>query len=312
VRPGVFLVLLAIAPAAWCQAAGPDEERSPLDLIDGCSDSADQGTVGLTALEQECPGLTRALEQSGYLPLLSTSLRDALDVYDLGDLRVVDDWYAQQHSAAPAPDVGTLGPILDSLNAQKPERPLTWFERFKRWLRTLADRQQQDDSESWLTRWLENAELSETVATTILYSALAVILGLTILVIVNELRAAGVLRKRLADETAALGSSPAASAEGEAIDLDSLSVDRKASMLLRMLVATLVQSGRLRTERSLTHRELSARATFDDPAQRDSFQRVAAFAERAVYGSRDVSAAEVEPIVAAARALDAQLRGASA
>ena len=311
-RFSVFLVLLAIAPAAWCQAAGPDEERSPLDLIDSCSDSADQGTTGLTALEAQCPGLTSALEQSGYLPLLSTSLRDELDVYDLGDLLVVDDWYAKQDPAGRAPDVGTLGPILDALNAQKPEPPLTWFERFKRWLRTFAERQQQDDSESWFTRWLDSAQLSEKVATTILFIALAVILALTILVIVNELRAAGVLRKRLADETGSTASSSAAPEEDEALDLDSLPADRKASMLLRMLVTTLVESGRLRTERSLTHRELSARATFDDAAQRESFQRVAAFAERTVYGSREVPAAEVEPIVAAARTLDAQLRGASA
>ena len=84
-------------------------------------------------------------------------------------------------------------------------------------------------------------------------------------------------------------------------DLDALPVDRKASMLLRMLVTTLVQSGRLRTERSLTHRELCARAAFDDAQQRESFQRVAALAERTVYGVGEVSAAEVEPIVAAAR-----------
>jgi hypothetical protein len=83
-------------------------------------------------------------------------------------------------------------------------------------------------------------------------------------------------------------------------------------MLLRMLVATLIRSGRLRTERSLTHRELCARARFDDARQRESFQRVAALAERTVYGSSAVPAEEVEPIVAAARDLDAQLRGAPA
>jgi hypothetical protein len=83
-------------------------------------------------------------------------------------------------------------------------------------------------------------------------------------------------------------------------------------MLLRMLVKTLVQSGRLRTERSLTHRELCARANFDDAGQRESFQRVAALAERTVYGSSEVAASEVEPIVTAARKLDAQLRGAPA
>jgi Domain of unknown function (DUF4129) len=315
VRFSVFLVLLAIAPAAWCQAAGQDEERSPLDLIESCSDSADEETVGLTALEEECPGLTRALEQSGYLPLLSTVERDALDAYDLSDLLGVDDWYAEddseQDAAARELDVGTLGPILDSLRTQAPERPLSWFERFKRWLRSMAERQQ-GDSDSWLSRWLDNAELTEKVAITILYIALALILALTILVIVNELRAAGVFRQRLANEADSFASSKAAPEEDATVDLDSLPVDRKASMLLRMLVTTLVQSGRLRTERSLTHRELSARAAFDDAAQRESFQRVAALAERTVYGSHEVSPSEVEPIVAAARALDAQLRGASA
>ena len=91
-RFSVFLVLLALAPAAWSQAAGPDEERSPLDLIESCGDSADEESIGLTALEEECPGLTRALEQSGYLALLSTSQRDALDGYDLSDLLTLDDW----------------------------------------------------------------------------------------------------------------------------------------------------------------------------------------------------------------------------
>jgi hypothetical protein len=315
VRFSVCLVLLAIAPAAWCQAAGQNEGRSPLDLIASCSDSADAETIGLTALEEECPGPTRALEQSGYLPLLATSMRDQLDVYDLADVRAVDDWYAQedsqQGSAARELDVGTLGPILDSLRTQTPQRPLSWFERFKRWLRSMADRQQ-GESDNWLSRWLENAAVTEKVAIAILYIALALILGLTILVIVNELRAAGVFRQRRADAADNIAPGKAAPDEDAAVDLDSLPVDRKASMLLRMLVTTLVQSGRLRTERSLTHRELSARAAFDDARQRESFQRVAALAERTVYGSHEVSAAEVEPIVAAALSLDAQLRGASA
>ena len=117
-RSIALLVLLAAAPAAWSQAAGHDQERSaPLDVIGDCSDSADEEAVGLTALEEECPGLTRALEQSGYLPLLSTSLRDELDVYDLSDVLTVDDWYAED-SSAPNPDVAVLGPILDSLRAQ--------------------------------------------------------------------------------------------------------------------------------------------------------------------------------------------------
>lgn len=304
----VALVLLATAPAAWCQAAGQDE-RSPLAVIEKCSDSADEDSIGLKALEEECPGLTRALEQSGYLPLLSTTSRDELDAFDLSDVLQVDDWY--EEPAARDVDVGKLRPILDSLRAQEPERPQGWFERFKRWLRSMLERRG-ESPDNWLSRWLEERDVPDALAKGILYVALGLILALTVVVILNELRAAGIFRERRKQGDALVAASAAPEAGDAAVDLDNLPVDRKASMLLRMLVTTLVQSGRLRTERSLTHRELTARATFDDAQQRESFQRVAALAERTVYGSHDVPQEEVEPIVAAARALDAQLRGATA
>lgn len=309
-RSSVLLVLLAIAPAAWQQAAGQDE-RSALEIIDKCGESADDETIGLTALEEECPGVTGALEQSGYLSLLSTAERDQLDGYDLSDLIFVDYWYDDAAPPERAVDVATLTPILDSLRAQTEERPLTWFERFKRWLRAILERPE-SSQDNWFTRWLDNAKISDFVASVILYVALALILGLTIFVIVNELRAAGVFSGRRKSEHDSIAGGAAATAEDAAAEFDSLSAQRKASMLLRMLVATLIQSGRLRTERSLTHRELSARARFDDARQRESFQRVATLAERTVYGSGEIPAEEIEPIVAAARDLDAQLRGAPA
>jgi hypothetical protein len=309
VRFSVFLVWLALT-AAWQQAAG-QAEGSAVEIIDRCSESADDETLGLTALEEECPGVTGALEESGYLPLLSTASRDALDVYGLSDLLFVDSWYEAAPPTDREVDVATLGPILDELRAQAAERPLSWFERFKRWLSALLDRPS-SAPDNWFTRWLEGTKISDVVATAILYFALALILGLTIFVIVNELRAAGVFRSRSKTPDDAMRGGAAAAAEDAVEDFDTLPVDRKASMLLRMLVATLIKSGRLRTERSLTHRELAVRARFDDARQRESFQRVAALAERTVYASGEVPAEEVEPIVAAARDLDAQLRGAPA
>lgn len=305
-RSIVCLVLLAVAPAVWCQTAGPDE-RSAIDIIDKCSDAADEDTIGLEALEDECPGLTHALEESGYLALLSTASRDQLDGYDLSDLLQVDYWYDDEAPRDVA--VGTLGPILDSLRAQKPEHPLTWFERFKRWLRAKLE-QPDSDSDNWLSRWLDDVDVPDAIARGILFAAIGLIVVLTIVVIVNELRAAGVFRRRRRSQEAEMilaGIAPAVT--DDVAGIDALPADRKISMLLRMLVTTLVQSGRLRAERSLTHRELSTRATFDDAQQRESFRRVAALAERTVYGIGEVPAEEVEPIVAAARALDAQLRG---
>jgi hypothetical protein len=311
VRLSVLLFLLAITPAAWSQVAGEDP-GSPRHIIDQCSRHAlvDEAIVGLTALEEKCPGLTRALEESGHLALLSTVSRATLDAYDLGDFEQIDDWYAEP--AARNIDVDTLGPILESLQAQEPERPLTWFERFKRWLRTLLERPEGSE-DNWLSRWLEGVSISEAVARVLTYLAIALILGLTVAVIVNELRVAGVFRRRRGAQEAGMIVAGAASAVGDdAADLDSLPVDRKAQALLRMLITALVQTGRLRTERSLTHRELCARAAFDNAGQRESFRRVAALAERTVYGSRAVPPEEVEAVVAATRSLDAQLRGAPA
>jgi hypothetical protein len=308
VRRILLLALFAIAPVAWCQAAD-DAERSAMKLIDDCSDSAPDDTYGLADLEKACPGLTRALEESGYLPLLSTSARAALHGYDLSDLLQVDYWYRQQE--ARDVDVDSLAPILASLRAQEPERPLTWFERFKRWLRSMLDRREQE-SDNWLSRWLDKVDSSQSLARAILNVAIVLIVVLAIAVVFNELRISGMLRKRPGVRDPAMAATAGSgAASSDAADLATLAADRKIPMLLRMLVATLVRSGRLRTERSLTYRELGTRAVFDDAQQRESFRRVAALAERTVYGSGEVPAEEVEPVVAAAHALDEQLRGAS-
>jgi hypothetical protein len=305
VRASVVLLWLATAPAAWCQAADEDG-RSAFAIIEDCSSSANEDAIGLTALEEQCPGLTRALEQSGYLALLSPATRDGLDSYDLSDIVPIQD--RSESQAARNVDVSTLAPILDALRAQEPERPLTWVERLKRWLRTRLE-SRQGGSGNWLSRWLDDVDVPDVVTRATLLVALVLIIVLTIVVIVNELRAAGVFRKRNgAHDADMVTPGTVAAASDDVANLDALPEDRKAQALLRMLVDTLVSSGRLRTERSLTHRELCARAAFDDDQQRESFRRVAALAERTVYGVGEVSAAEAEPVVAAARALDAQLR----
>lgn len=308
-RSVVFLVLLAVAPAVWCQTAGPDE-RPSIASIEKCSNTADEDAVGLEALEDECPGLTQALDESGYLALLPTASRDELNVDQLPELLRVSHRYDREAPRNVAVD--SLGPILGSLRTQEPERPLTWFERFKRWLRAkLGSRG--SDSDNWLSHWLDDVDVPDAVARGILFASIGLIVVLTIVVIVNELRAAGVFRRRRRSQDADMILAGIASAAADDVaDIDALPADRKISVLLRVLVTTLVQSGRLRAERSLTHRELCTRAAFDDAQQRESFRRVAALAERTVYGIGEVPAEEVEPIVAAARALDAQLRGAPA
>jgi len=304
VRSAFFLLLLASAPAAWSQAV--DADRSPAGIIDACGESASEDIVGLTALEQACPGLTDALEKTGYLPLLSADQRDALGADDLVDLGLIRQRYVE-HVPGPVVDVDALPAALDSLRELSAERPLTMLDRFERWLRALLDRQQSaSESESWLSRWLRDVSISETIAKGIVYGTVALVVLLALGVLVNELRVAGLLRwRRGAQEEAKVAAQP-----DRAAGIETPSSPDGVPTLLRMLVSTLVRSGRLRRERSLTHRELGVQAAFDDAQQRECFQRLAALAERAVYGTGELPVGEVEPVVAAARALNAQLGGA--
>lgn len=304
----VFLFLASAAPVAWSQAAGQDD-RSAADVIGDCGESAPEESVGLTALEEACPGLTGVLEESGYLPFLSTDLREKLQFYDLTELQQVQSWYAEP--TARSVELDTLGPILDSLRQQQAERPLTWFERLRKWLRAALERQQ-SNSDSWLSRWLDGIRISDAVSRAILLGSVVLVIGLALGVIINELRVAGLLRRRRARAADAAARTFDLARTDASVDLDAVAREDRAPALLHMLVSTLVRSGRLRTERSLTHRELCTHATFDDVQQRDCFQRVAKLAERTVYGGGEVPPEEIEPIVAAARALNAQLGGAAA
>lgn len=144
------------------------------------------------------------------------------------------------------------------------------------------------------------------------YGALILVLGLAAAVIVNEVRVAlkgRRKRERMSGAGAAGIFSDAHAARS--LDLDDAARNERPSILLQMLVAALVKTGRLQAERSLTHRELIGRAKFDDSSQRESFSRVARLAERIVYGGDDTPA-ELDEVVQAGRALHSQLSGVGA
>jgi hypothetical protein len=93
--------------------------------------------------------------------------------------------------------------------------------------------------------------------------------------------------------------------------LDSHIAGNGPSALLRTLIATLVKSGRLTGEHSLTHSELTKRARFDDAAQRESFQKVAQLAEREVFSGQDIASSDSSEVLDVGRTLDAQLKAAT-
>jgi hypothetical protein len=314
VRVLLYVLLSLAAPAVFSQTAGvanaADAATSPTAIIARCSEE-DTEAIGVKQLESPCPGIEHALVEFGYAPFLSEAQFDALTTYGLVDLQYLAERYTPKHEAPSAPDldVGRLDSILHSI--EEPTRAQLQpglFERLKQWLRKVFDKQAANPG-SWLNRWLPDLTLPEAVSKALGYLLIGIVIAIAIGVFVNELRAAGVLKRsagsrrdRNAGTDESLGLVMPASR-----DLDALPLRERPSMLLRMLVATLVQTGRLRTERSLTHRELGTRAALDEQAQRECFQRVAALGERTLYGGGSVPAGEIESVVAAGRSLNAQL-----
>lgn len=319
-RASLVIALLLATSAGWSQETGLQAgvAATPDQLIANCSQSADSDIFGLPELEVVCPGLEHALVELGYATFMSEGQLDTLSVHSLVDLQRLADRYREPPAQSDAVSVDTLGPILKSLQLeqQQTQRPPSLFERFRKWLRSLFDRPE-GETDSWLSRWLEDFQMSEAVSRAIFYSLVVLVIVLAIVVVINELRAAGVLRR---DKRAGSAAVPGDEHRPHPVamtlaDLESVPPGERPSLLLRILVSTLVKTGRLRTEKSLTHRELSLRAAFDEASQRESFQQIAVLGERLLYGSDRgndggggrVSPEEIAAAVQAGRALNTQL-----
>lgn len=310
-------VLLAILVLLFARAAGSEEADSAAGSIDparesiaSCVSNATGEEVGLAELEETCPGIGDALDRAGYADFISEDESGQLTSYGLQDLLEISERYRTPPAdRSPEADVTRLAPILASLEeARRADQELTWTERFKRWLNNMVRRSQQQE-DSWLSRWLRDVDVSEGVVSAIVYAAVALILLIAVAVIVNELRAAGVFRRRerRAAATAAGIERPSSASEVGLADLDRVPPEARPAVLLRVLVNTLLKTGRLQLDKSLTHRELGARARFDALDQRQSFNLVAALSERVLYGNRKIPAEEIDAVMAVGRMLDRQL-----
>jgi hypothetical protein len=302
VRGALCVLLLTIASAASPQAA--DVADAPIDRAVRCGHDAPADAIGLTALEAACPGLTEALDRSGYLAYLSAPLREQLRADQLTDLQPLDARYD-----TPA-ELGTLhtdslDSILASLREAEQDRPLTLFERLKQSLRRLLERRS-NDSGNWLSEWLRDVTIPDAVSQGIVYGAIVLVILLALAVVLNELRAAGVFRRDARNRNRAEDDRVRAGAAQRM--MESLQGEGEAPALLRLLVGTLVVRGRLRGERALTHRELCTHARFDDEAQRATFSRIALLAEQTVYACTPGPPDELRSAAAAARALNERLR----
>jgi hypothetical protein len=245
--------------------------------------SGREAPAGIEELRLSCPDLEHAILGSAVRDQLPEHWQDRLDGSGISDIR----WLMRRYQAQPLsvmPRVLTLYQVAQTLKQPQPRH--SWWQDFKDWLRRrlLAP---ETSGPSWLTRWLSRVSLAPLLMRSIFYGLLGALLVMALWIIRRELKAAdvGVSAARRASGRSPHPMSPAGATPVQLDAVDAAPLRERPGLLLRLLVQALLQSGRLKNERSLTHRELGARSAFDDPEQQARFVRISLLAERLLYGS---------------------------
>jgi hypothetical protein len=288
---------LSLLMSGWLAAA-------PLDVVQKCADSASPTLKGIKALEAVCPGLQDALTSSGFDAILIDGWQLKLNAHALADMSELARQYSR--SRWRTPDTAALPKVLESLQEKTP-RVSSWWQTLKTWLKNWLSRSDSSLA-NWLNRllerWSAQTDMSVTFLKITTYCLTALVVIAALLIVVREIRAVRLGRRA---ERAA----PAKSSNEIAAHLEPNLVPGSATdaltVLLRELVVKLLQLGRLRSDRSLTHRELVMRSVFDSEEQRAAFAGVALGAESNFYGPRDRATEPADEVTRRGEALLAQL-----
>jgi hypothetical protein len=296
-QPRLILVGLSLLMSSWLAAA-------PLDVVRKCADTASPTLKGIKALEAVCPGLQDALTGTGFDAILIDGWQLKLSAHALADMSELAQQYSR--SQRRAPDTAALPKVLESLQEKTPQVS-SWWQTFKTWLKNWLSRSDSSLA-SWLNRllerWSAQTEMSVTFLKIITYCLTALVVIAALLIVVREIRAVGLGRR--AERVAQAKSSNGIEAHLEAKLVPGSATDA-LTVLLRELVIKLLQLGRLRSDRSLTHRELVMRSVFDSEEQRAAFAGVALGAESNFYGPRDRATEPADEVKRRGEALLAQL-----
>ena len=279
----------------------------PLDTVRDCATTASPTLHGLKDLGAVCPELQAALGTLGLDKILYEGWQDKLNVHALHDVIDLSERYSGPRWPG-APDTSAVPGILQVLKDEQAPQVISWWHSFKNWIKQWLEH-----SDSSIAKWIkhifENVFDTTKVSPAFLQAFVYIVTILTglgaVVVIVRELKAAGIggrfRRVRSALNSAKDGFKHPPTEEETSAD------ENTPAGLLRALVKRLLQTGRLTTERSLTHRELIARTSFDSDGQRTIFSNVARTAETILYGSAPAAPEFLETVTRQGRELLMQL-----
>ena len=298
----LLVVILALGMANVADAA-----ESPTLAIDNCIARLDpEVDVGYERIAAVCPSLAQTLEQSGFaqwLPLGWKETRNNLSAGSLAELRAVVDRELATRPATRIPNVEHLTGVLAGLGNQHVQTSSAW-DRFKRWLHDLTERRESTSEPNWFDHMVSRGGLSAAVGAGVTYIALGAVVVLALVIIVNEVKAAAMLRRRSdANAKQADIRAPVSRAVPTASDIDTAPLIERPAMWLQRIASKLTAMGRLPPSSALTVYEMERSVNLHGEQDRARFTALARTTERARFAPEGVLAADLEKAVDDGRAL---------
>ena len=304
--------LLALLLAAVLVPAAP--ARDPLQAIDDCLVRLDSELdVGYARIAARCPELTPALAESAFAPWLPADWQRAdneLSAAGLSELRAqLTRENAPPAHAHPAPRSEQVATVLAAVAPSEPAAARSWWQRLKDWLRGLISTHPQAD-DAWLRRWLTGLKLPSAATELIGWAALVVVVALAAGIVINELRIAGVLRRRT-DHGRPRPAQAGSMASPALADLERAAPEEQPRLLLELIASRLATQQPLAPTRALTGRELERQARLPDEPARAWLAELVGVCERVRFSAAGVTGSSISAALHSGRQLLLALEQAS-
>src|SRR5882757_9106088 len=187
----LILMTAAVAPAAAAQDA--------LSTIDSCTARLNTDLdIGYERIAARCPELVRRRDDSGWSAWLPRDWKrpgNDLSAGSLRELRILVARELATQATARTPRVEQLRGVLAGLDYRGHDGN-GWWARTKAWLRDVFERREETVADGWLTRLVAQIGLSQALIELVSYAAVALVVLLAGLVVLNELRSSGVFARR--------------------------------------------------------------------------------------------------------------------
>lgn len=297
-----LLALLLMAASAI-----PAPARDALGTLDACIESLDRGLdIGYGRIAARCPQLMPSLLESpwaSWLPADWNKADNQLSAQGLSELRDLLTREPARPAAGRELHVERVAGVLARIT--QPQAPQqSWWSRLKQWLHGLFTPRAREPGGSW-QRLFGELHLGETVVKGIVWGSLALLVALALAVILNELRAAGILGTR------PRGAPGAPGVRGDDVrrggmtfaQIEAASAASQPALLLEFIATRLAEQDRLPPARAFTAQEVTRRARLYDECDRARLAELAGVCERVRFSGRAVAPQVVAGAMARGREL---------